>query len=244
MTGEAPLRGLRDWAGRRQLRPSKSSATRPKPIAIALARHYAELWRSAVDLYRVPFINTSSARGQRTNCTSFAASDHDQPPTTEAKLFCSGRALFTGCSRPMRYHDSPQKCSAIGKPFTNGRDKYEKPERERPGSSPCTVIAAPGCTVAPILPPKSSCLKYSGEHEGQRPSFAAQRRSARMLTRRAGRREAVMKSAGISSGAGISAIETSRATARARTRTAQPQAVVRQRLNVTRFSRRLAPRAI
>ena len=29
--------------------------------AIALARHYAELWRSAVDLYRVPFINTASA---------------------------------------------------------------------------------------------------------------------------------------------------------------------------------------
>ena len=29
--------------------------------AIALARHYAELWRSAVDLYRVPFVNTGSA---------------------------------------------------------------------------------------------------------------------------------------------------------------------------------------
>jgi hypothetical protein len=29
--------------------------------AIALARHYAELWRSVVNLYRVPFINTGNA---------------------------------------------------------------------------------------------------------------------------------------------------------------------------------------
>jgi len=35
----------------------------------------------------------------------------------------------------------------------------QKPERERPGSSPCTVIGSPACTVAPILPLKSSCFK-------------------------------------------------------------------------------------
>jgi len=60
MTGKQPYEAY-------GIRPDGGSFTveilghQTEAAAIALARHYAGLWHSAVDLYRVPFINTSSA---------------------------------------------------------------------------------------------------------------------------------------------------------------------------------------